>query len=89
MVLRSSAYGDDKDRVLIKQDGSCTYPMPDIAYHRDKLERGFDTPINVWGADHHGYVARLRAALAAMGYDPSSCKSSSCSWSASTSAVKR
>lgn len=68
--FKSSAYGDDKDRVLIKQDGSCTYLMPDIAYHRDKLERGFDTLINVWGADHHGYVARLRAALAAMGYDP-------------------
>ncbi len=55
--FKSTAFGDDKDRVLIKQDGSYTYLTPDIAYHKDKLERGFDKIINVWGADHHGYVA--------------------------------
>lgn len=68
--LRSTAFGDDKDRVLRKQDGSFTYLMPDIAYHRDKRARGFDRAIDVWGADHHGYVARLRAALLALGYPP-------------------
>lgn len=68
--LRSTAFGDDKDRVLIKQDGSYTYLTPDIAYHRNKLQRGFDRLINIWGADHHGYIARMKAALAALGYDP-------------------
>src|SRR5699024_7315554 len=52
--LRSTDFGDDKDRVLIKQDGSYTYLLPDIAYHQNKLERGFDKIVNVWGADHHG-----------------------------------
>ena len=66
--FKSTAFGDDKDRVLIKQDGSYTYLTPDIAYHKDKLERGFDKIINVWGADHHGYVPRMRAAIQALGY---------------------
>lgn len=66
--FKSTAFGDDKDRVLIKQDGSYTYLTPDIAYHKDKLERGFDKIINVWGADHHGYVNRMSAAIQALGY---------------------
>ncbi|KAB7670613.1 arginine--tRNA ligase [Bacillus sp. B1-b2] len=66
--LRSTDFGDDKDRVLIKNDGSYTYLLPDIAYHKDKLERGFETLINVWGADHHGYIPRMRAAIQALGY---------------------
>jgi arginyl-tRNA synthetase len=68
--LRSTAFGDDKDRVLVKQDGSYTYLTPDIAYHRNKLSRGFDRLINIWGADHHGYIPRMKAALAALGNDP-------------------
>lgn len=68
--FRSTAYGDDKDRVLVKQDGSYTYLTPDIAYHDDKFKRGFDLLINVWGADHHGYVARVKAAVQALGYNP-------------------
>jgi len=66
--LRSEAHGDDKDRVLRKSDGSLTYLVPDLAYHRDKHERGFDRVIDVWGADHHGYIPRMRAALRALGY---------------------
>lgn len=66
--FRSTDFGDDKDRVLIKQDGSYTYLTPDIAYHKDKLERGFDKIINVWGSDHHGYIPRMRAAIQALGY---------------------
>jgi len=66
--FKSTAFGDDKDRVLIKQDGTYTYLTPDIAYHKDKLERGYDKVINVWGADHHGYVPRMRAAIQALGY---------------------
>jgi arginyl-tRNA synthetase len=65
--LRTSSYGDEKDRVLRKQDGSYTYFVPDIAYHLDKHARGFDRAINVWGADHHGYVPRVRGALVALG----------------------
>jgi arginyl-tRNA synthetase len=68
--LRSSAFGDDKDRVLVKSDGEFTYLLPDIAYHRDKFARGFDLLVNVWGADHHGYVARMKAAMQALGHDP-------------------
>jgi arginyl-tRNA synthetase len=68
--LRTRAHGDDKDRVLRKQDGSFTYLVPDIAYHIDKRERGFDRVINVWGADHHGYIPRMRSVLAALGYPP-------------------
>ena len=68
--LRTSALGDDKDRVLKKSDGTFTYLVPDIAYHRDKHERGFVKAIDVWGADHHGYIPRMRAALQALGYPP-------------------
>lgn len=68
--LRTSDFGDDKDRVLRKGDGSLTYLVPDIAYHIDKHERGFDRAIDVWGADHHGYIPRMRSVLAALGYAP-------------------
>ncbi|WP_010648425.1 arginine--tRNA ligase [Oceanobacillus massiliensis] len=68
MWFRTTDLGDDKDRVLIKQDGSYTYLTPDIAYHKNKLDRGFDHIINVWGADHHGYIPRMRAAIQALGY---------------------
>ena len=67
--FRSTEFGDDKDRVLIKNDGTYTYLMPDIAYHEDKLNRGFDKLINIWGADHHGYIPRMKAAIQALGYD--------------------
>jgi arginyl-tRNA synthetase len=66
----TTRFGDDKDRVVIRSDGTYTYYAADIAYVRDKLERGFDTAIYVLGADHHGYVARLRAAAGLLGYDP-------------------
>lgn len=65
----STRLGDDKDRVLVKSDGSYTYLTPDIAYHLNKFERGFDTVINIWGQDHHGYVARMKAAMEALGID--------------------
>jgi arginyl-tRNA synthetase len=65
--LRTTAFSDDKDRVLVKSDGTYTYFLPDIAYHRDKAARGFSHAINVWGADHHGYIPRMQAALAALG----------------------
>ncbi len=68
--LRSTAFGDDKDRVLIRANGEPTYLAADVAYHWDKLQRGFGFLINVLGADHHGYVARIRAAIAALGADP-------------------
>lgn len=68
--LRTTDFGDDKDRVLRKSDGTYTYLMPDIVYHADKHDRGFDRAIDVWGADHHGYIPRMRAALAALGYPP-------------------
>jgi arginyl-tRNA synthetase len=68
--FRSSAFGDDKDRALVKSDGELTYLAGDVAYHRTKYERSFDKLINVWGADHHGYVARLKAAMSGLGYDP-------------------
>ena len=68
--LRTTSFGDDKDRVLRKSDGSLTYLGPDIAYHMDKHDRGFDRVVDVWGADHHGYIPRMRAALAALGYSP-------------------
>jgi arginyl-tRNA synthetase len=64
-----SKFGDDKDRTVVKSDGDLTYFASDIAYHRNKLERGFKRLINVWGADHHGYVERLKAAVRALGYD--------------------
>jgi arginyl-tRNA synthetase len=66
--FRSTDFNDDKDRVLIKNDGTYTYLLPDIAYHKDKLDRGFAKLINVWGADHHGYIPRMKAAIEAMGY---------------------
>lgn len=68
--FKSSDYGDDQDRVIKKADGSNTYLTADIAYHIDKLERGFDKMINIWGADHHGYVARVKASIEALGYNP-------------------
>jgi arginyl-tRNA synthetase len=68
--LRSTAYGDDKDRVLVRSNGEHTYFASDVAYHQDKRERGFERQIDVWGADHHGYIARMRAAYEALGGDP-------------------
>ncbi|MFC5402499.1 arginine--tRNA ligase [Cohnella soli] len=68
--LASMAFGDDKDRVLVKNDGSYTYLTPDAAYHMDKYKRGYDQMINIWGADHHGYIPRMKAAMAALGNDP-------------------
>lgn len=68
--LKSTVCGDDKDRVVIRENGIPTYLAADIAYHRNKLQRGFNTLINIWGADHHGYVCRVKAAVAAMGYEP-------------------
>ena len=68
--LRSSEFGDDKDRVLVRSSGEHTYLASDIAYHQDKRERGFERQIDVWGADHHGYVLRLKAAYEALGGDP-------------------
>ena len=70
MWFKSSEFGDDQDRVIKKADGSNTYLTADIAYHVDKLKRGYDRLINIWGADHHGYVARVKASLEALGYDP-------------------
>jgi arginyl-tRNA synthetase len=69
--FRSTAFGDDKDRTVIKSDGELTYFAADMAYHRNKLERGFGKLINVWGADHHGYVPRLKASMRGLGYDES------------------
>ncbi|MCC6965496.1 MAG: arginine--tRNA ligase [Nitrospira sp.] len=66
--FRSSAYGDEKDRVVRKQEGEYTYLASDIAYHRDKLRRGFDLLVDVWGADHHGYIPRMQAVVQAYGY---------------------
>jgi arginyl-tRNA synthetase len=68
--LRTTTFGDDKDRVLIRANGEPTYLAADVAYHWDKLERGFGRLINILGADHHGYVARLRAAITGLGADP-------------------
>jgi arginyl-tRNA synthetase len=68
--FRSTKFGDDKDRTVIKSDGDFTYFASDIAYHRNKFERKFNKLINVWGADHHGYVPRLKAAMQGLGYDP-------------------
>jgi arginyl-tRNA synthetase len=67
----STKFGDDKDRVLRKSDGSYTYITPDMAYHKDKFNRGFDLLIDLWGPDHHGYIKRMKAACQAMGKDPS------------------
>jgi len=68
--FRSTDYGDEKDRVVVRENGQKTYFAHDIAYHMDKLERGYDQVIDIWGADHHGYVPRVKAALAAIGDDP-------------------
>ena len=67
--FRSGEFGDTKDRVLVRENGEPTYFAADIAYHRDKIERGYDRLINIWGADHHGYIARVRAALQALGLE--------------------
>ena len=68
--LRTTDFGDDKDRVLVKSDGEPTYLLPDIAYHREKFNRGFRLLIDVWGADHHGYAPRLKIGVQALGHDP-------------------
>ena len=68
--LRSTDYGDDKDRVIFRDNGVPTYLAADIAYHDDKYRRGYGRLINIWGADHHGYVARVKASMAALGHDP-------------------
>lgn len=66
--FRSTAFGDEKDRVVVRQSGEPTYFASDIAYHRDKYERGFDHLINIWGADHHGYIPRMKGAAQALGH---------------------
>jgi arginyl-tRNA synthetase len=68
--FRSSAFGDNKDNVLVKRDGAFTYLAPDIAYHRDKYARGYALLIDIWGADHHGHISRMKAAMQALGHDP-------------------
>ena len=68
--FRSSAFGDEKDRVVVRENGESTYFASDIAYAENKFERGFERAIYVWGADHHGYIARVKAAVQALGYDP-------------------
>ena len=68
--LRSTDYGDDKDRVIFRENGVPTYLAADIAYHDDKYARGYGRLVNIWGADHHGYVARVKASMAALGHDP-------------------
>lgn len=67
--LKTTKYGDDKDRVIIKNDNTYTYLVPDIAYHLDKMDRGYDELIDVFGADHHGYITRLKSSIQALGYD--------------------
>jgi len=67
--LNSTKYGDDKDRVVVRENGVPTYLAADIAYHKNKFDRNFGTIINLWGADHHGYIARVKAAMTALGYD--------------------
>ncbi len=68
--LRTTDFGDDKDRVLVKSDGEPTYLLPDLAYHRDKFARGHELLIDIWGADHHGYMARLKVGVQALGHEP-------------------
>ncbi len=70
--FKSTDFGDDKDRVVRKSDGSYTYLAPDIAYHKDKFERGFQKLVNLWGPDHHGYIPRMKAAVSALGHDKDS-----------------
>ena len=71
VFLASSKKGDDHDRVVVREDGRPTYLAGDIIYHNDKFERGYDRYINIWGADHHGYIARVKAAIEFLGYDAS------------------
>ncbi len=73
--FKSTQFSDDKDRVLVKSDGTLTYIAPDIAYHRDKLSRGYKRLINIWGPDHHGYISRLKAAVTALGSPGPDCLS--------------
>jgi arginyl-tRNA synthetase len=68
--FRSTAFGDEKDRVLVRENGAPTYFASDVAYHADKYQRGFDQIINIWGADHHGYIPRVKASLSALNLDP-------------------
>ena len=72
--LNSTKYGDDKDRVVVRENGVPTYLAADIAYHKDKFERGFSTLINLWGADHHGYICRVKAAMTALGFNADNLK---------------
>jgi arginyl-tRNA synthetase len=72
MWLKSTLFGDDKDEVVVRSNGNPTYFAVDIAYHCNKFERGFDKVINIWGADHHGHVARMKGAMQALGYNPDS-----------------
>ncbi|HSB30923.1 MAG TPA: arginine--tRNA ligase, partial [Candidatus Sulfobium mesophilum] len=69
--FRSAEFGDDKDRVVVKNGGEYTYFASDIAYHKDKLDRGFDIIVDIWGADHHGYIPRIESVMRAFGYDSS------------------
>ncbi len=68
--IRSTDHGDDSDRVVVRENGVPTYLAGDIIYHKDKFERGYDKYINIWGADHHGYIKRVKSAVAFLGYDP-------------------
>ena len=70
--FKSTEFGDDKDRVVIRENGEPTYFASDIAYHHEKFQRGFDTLINIWGADHHGYIPRMKAVVQALGHDKES-----------------
>ncbi len=79
--MRTTDFGDDKDRVVIKSDGQPAYIAGDIAYYLDKRQRGFDLCIYMLGADHHGYIARLKAVAASLGEDPPRSRSSSGRWS--------
>jgi arginyl-tRNA synthetase len=72
--FRTTAFGDDKDRVVVRQNGDPTYFAADIAYHRNKFRRGFETVIDIWGADHHGYIPRMKAAVQALGYEKDALK---------------
>lgn len=73
-VFSSTRYGDDKDRVVVRDDGRPTYLLADIAYHSEKFSRGYDKVIDIWGPDHHGYIARIRGAMTALGYNPDNFK---------------
>ena len=72
--FESTKFGDDKDRVIIRDDGRGTYFSADLAYHKNKLDRGFDNIINIWGSDHHGYIKRIEASIEAMGYSKNQMK---------------